>query len=279
MSDRRPDSLADDTAAMRAVAESRWPDGVRCPHCASPRVAARSPQPGRTWPQWRCSDCRRDFTALTGHPQHARSRRRPTLIAADIDADNAGTQARNDPLAGLTAGTCRVLAVLRRRPHGATASRIVGLSGLSASHTRRTLRCLADRGWARRHLGTVRDGHRLRGAALWQIVHSDDCLAALAALPAQSFPMPPLPQPDMVPPEFWHLFWSGLEGSELRISQHAEHIGGGMIGSNDISAEAWALLHLPTDALTALARSRSRHDDPSGRLLAATVQRRTSADA
>ncbi len=262
---------------MEEVASRRWPGGVECPKCGSRDVARRKPQKRRRWPQWRCRACRRDFTALTGHPQRARSRRPAAGIAADDVRVRPAAQ--RPTAAGLSAGARRTLAVLRRRPDGATAAKISELSGLSLSQTHRTLRNFAERGWACRRDGTVRDGHQLRGTNLWQIVHSDECLAALASLPAESFPMPPLPQPDMVPPEFWHLFWSGLQGSDLRIGEHAEHIGGVMIGSNDLSAEAWALRHLPTDALMTLHRARTRTGSPSGRLLAATIRHRAGPDA
>jgi len=54
--------LADVNAARR-IADVRWPDKIICPHCGSLRTAERA-RPGRRWPQWRCRDCRGEFTAV-----------------------------------------------------------------------------------------------------------------------------------------------------------------------------------------------------------------------
>ena len=52
----------DDAAAESWLTDTRWPDGVRCPHCAATNVLAvetRKPQP------YRCRDCRKHFSVRT----------------------------------------------------------------------------------------------------------------------------------------------------------------------------------------------------------------------
>ena len=70
--------ITDDAKCYEMVRQLRWPDGVRCPHCASARVVKQ----GRddTEPQrqrYECRECRRRFddltdTILAGHHQPLR---------------------------------------------------------------------------------------------------------------------------------------------------------------------------------------------------------------
>ena len=53
----------DDAAAEAWFVKTRWPDGVRCPHCQSDNilhVKSRKPQP------YRCRSCRKHFSIKTG---------------------------------------------------------------------------------------------------------------------------------------------------------------------------------------------------------------------
>lgn len=267
----------DGEGAARFVADQRWPDGVRCPKCDSLNVADRQRRPDRHWPQWRCRDCRRDFTAITG-TKWAGSRR----TAAEI-ADAVGTADRspinNSVMSGLPLSERKIVAALRRRPQGATSAKLAELAAVSPSQTRRTLRSLEGRGWAARHNRTVRDGHRLAPASLWALTYTSECIDALRWLPQRPAPMPPPPVPDVVPAVFWRLFWSGTSGPELRVSTDAVRIAGSTIGSNDLSAEAWALSTLPTDALAALQRMRDHEDEDVASLIACELERREIAHA
>ena len=53
----------DDATAEAWFAETRWPDGPRCPHCNSDRIQAKAAHP--TMP-YRCRDCRKRFSVRTG---------------------------------------------------------------------------------------------------------------------------------------------------------------------------------------------------------------------
>lgn len=60
-------ALLDDTKCFAKVRELRWPEGVRCPHCASANVTKQgrdATQPARQ--KYRCAACGRYFDDLTG---------------------------------------------------------------------------------------------------------------------------------------------------------------------------------------------------------------------
>jgi len=64
-----------DSEAVREVIMERYADGVRCPHCEADRVIRWGQTSGL--PRWRCKECRRTFTPLTGTPvAHLRRRDR-----------------------------------------------------------------------------------------------------------------------------------------------------------------------------------------------------------
>ena len=53
----------DDAAAEQYFIQSRWPDGIQCPHCASDNVQTETTH--KTMPH-RCRTCRRFFSVRTG---------------------------------------------------------------------------------------------------------------------------------------------------------------------------------------------------------------------
>jgi transposase-like protein len=55
-------SLMDDAKCYATVRDMRWPDGVRCPHCASPEITKQGhddTQPERQ--RYLCKACERRF--------------------------------------------------------------------------------------------------------------------------------------------------------------------------------------------------------------------------
>ena len=288
MQDRETVALRDSEAAQH-IADRRWPDGVRCPKCDSIDVAVRGARPERRWPQWRCRSCRRDFTVLTA-TEWSRTRLSPraVLAAADnakpddakpgVEHSEASRRMRRVVETELSAGTRKVASAMRARPLGATTAKIAELADMSTPQTRRALRDLSRRGWAAEHRGTVKDGHRLAPTALWALTYTSECIEALRHLPQHPAPMP-AGTPDIVPPEFWHLFWSGTSGPELRISTDGTRIAGALIGSNDLSAEAWALRTLPLPVLEELRDARGFGSDDTASLIAYTIRHRSARRA
>ena len=55
--------FSDEKSAEQMFVEARWPDGVRCPRCASANVKDR---PTRKPAPFRCHNCRKDFSVKTG---------------------------------------------------------------------------------------------------------------------------------------------------------------------------------------------------------------------
>lgn len=56
--------FGDEEKAEAWLVAQRWPDGIRCPYCESDAISPRNT--GRKTPQYRCRDCRKDFTVKVG---------------------------------------------------------------------------------------------------------------------------------------------------------------------------------------------------------------------
>lgn len=172
-----------------------------------------------------------------------------------------------------------MIAALRQRPMGATASKASEIAGISLRHARKTLRRLADSGLVSSRDGTVPDGHRSVRKRLWRLTYSPECLTVIKHLPRQRAAMPEPAVGDAVPPQFWRLFWSGAQGSELSLARDEMHIAGTLIGSMDLSAEAWALRHASTKTLERLAGTRGYDSGDVHALIRSELRWRDSVPA
>lgn len=280
-------STADREAADR-VARQRWPGGIRCAHCESPRVAVRN-RPERRWPQWRCRDCRREFTAVTGTTLHG-TRRRPSDVAQMYAhrepaehrhaTETGAHRIRSGPLRDASRATAALVDALRHRPSGATLHKLAAMAGISARHARRCLEDLARRDIAESFRSVTADGHMTIPVSLWKLAYSDACFEALGHMPRMARASASIPSDsDAVPARFWNLFWSGTPGPELRIRDHGVHIGGTLIGGRHVGAECWALRHLPTKDLTTLRAMRGYDTGDTARVIDAETKRRSRAAA
>ncbi|MCQ3806096.1 MAG: transposase [Acidimicrobiia bacterium] len=275
--------LADVNAARR-IADVRWPDKIICPHCGSLRTAERA-RPGRRWPQWRCRDCRGEFTAVTGTSMHG-TKTSPSIVERRLSetrqtpylpatGDSGSTDQVEDPSMGLSAGARSVLNALRQRPAGATVGKISVIAGISERQTRRVLHKLSTAGIALGQDGIVRDGYKSTIKRLWALTYTPECVRLLGYLPRRRAPMSEPSVPGAVPPQFWPLFWSGAEGSELSLERDELHIAGTLIGSMDLSAEAWALRSVSTETLTALAGTRGYDTGDTAKVIRSELRRRS----
>lgn len=290
-----------EAAARDAMVSLRWPNGVRCPRCQRCEV---SPRPRRCG--WRCRPCRSDFTVMTGTRLHAakmplavwaqaavhddfscglsdksvrRLRRvvestglppgRQRLAALLAETPRA---AGPGPLAALSGGQRKILAMLRTRAEGATAALVAAETGLSLSHVRRCLKTLHARGFVEVRAMSVMWGYRPQRLRLWRLDMSERTIAALPQIGWS----PPAAEPPAagVPGEFWWLFWSGQCASQLRIPQDAVHIADTLIGGPDPSARAWALEALPLRALEQLRTMTGYSTGEMARWLDHTIRRR-----
>ena len=278
--------------AARRVADARWPEGVRCPRCDSASVAERS-RPGRRWPQWRCRDCRMEFTAVTGTALHG-TRRTPSSVErrnpsgpsiqvvlqqSRLSDSRAADRSGEDPPTRLSAASNSVINALRQRPDGASIAKVAEIAGISGRHARRVLQGLASLGLVLRYDGWVRDGHRSRRKRLWQLSYSPECVQMLKHIPRFRAAAPEPAVSGAVPPQFWPQFWSGAEGGELDLARDELHIAGTLIGGLDLSAEAWALRHVSAATLEKLVETRGYDTGDVGKLIRSELRRRQRAAA
>lgn len=270
---------------------ARWPDGPRCPRCAGADAAERSAAGAGRRRRWRCRRCRYDFGVTSGTRLHGSKAPLASWVACALGtgtpdgappAATSRTTGRRireavestglppgparlaamlthqpdqepppGPLAGLARGPRLVLAMLRTRLAGATATQVAAETGLSQSHVRRCLRELRRRGFAECEETAVMWGYEARRERLWRLRMSEQTLRALAQI-GWTEPSDPPDPPAKVPPEFWYLFWSGQCASRLTLAQDALHVADTLMGGANAAARAWALASLPLETLTEL---------------------------
>src|SRR6185295_8718709 len=104
----RVESIRSDGDAYRLLEEVRWAGRPVCPHCASvrphyfltPRAGAgRASRRGKVTERrvWKCADCRRQFSALTGTVMHGSKIPVKTwlLVITEMCAAPGGVSARD----------------------------------------------------------------------------------------------------------------------------------------------------------------------------------------
>jgi hypothetical protein len=160
------------------------------------------------------------------------------------DSDAAG----GDPTVQWSDARRRVIGVLRDRPRGVPESGVAAMAELSEDRVRHELRALADTGFARCAPEHVTWGCEVVEVPLWHIVLTEPCVRALAFLPRRR-PRGESTCPSKVPAEFWPMFWSGARGSDAVLPRDAFHVACTLLDCPDRAAQAWALRHLPIEAL------------------------------
>lgn len=194
----------------------------------------------------------------TGEP--AGDRRLAALLGASPPGGVRDDRPR-DPLRRRPESHRRIMAALRARPAGATASLIAEDVGLSQRHTRRCLESLRSAGFARRSCEVILWGYQHRTVVLWRLARTQKAVASLPWLPRLTARDPDL---GVVPVAFWHLFWSGTPAGDLRLDNDEDrlHVASTLIGQDAIpEARSWALTRLPLDTLRVL-RGMTGHDHP-----------------
>lgn len=252
-----------DAEAAQILASRRWPVGVRCVQCGSGRVTENS-RPERRWPQWRCRDCRKEFTAVTG-TKHHRTKRSPHDVLTSVD--RGPSVAESATTTGLSPGAIRILWAMRRRPDGAVIGKLSEIAGLSRKQSLRCLRRLKDLGICEQDLRVVYCGHDLTERLVWRLTYSRKCLEVLGKMPPMRGENGERATDGAgVPHRFWHLFWSGLRGEDIDLSVHARHVAETCIGGRDNGAEAWTLRNMSDGVLLGVWES-GGHGADSMRLL------------
>lgn len=177
-------------------------------------------------------------------------------------------------LAGLTRCEREVLRGLRCLTLGGTPGRIAEVTGHSAGHIRRCLRNLSRRGYVKVSAQSVPCGYGQAEMHIWELTQPAGRSAALM-LP-QLHP-PPGPSPTRVPTEFWWTFWSGISAANMNLADPSDALmtADNLIGSGDLAAQNWALVHLPLDTLRALRSITGYQDGPKAQAIDAVVRERS----
>lgn len=299
----------------------RWPAGPSCPECGGSDVRDRRPRRGRRLWRCRCHheftvtsgtqihaskigidawcaacDAADDSPAAvaemlnvtlrasrrvsatlraTGEPPG--DRRLSVLLGAPPSRWPQDDGPR-DPLRRHPESHRRILAALRARPAGATASLIAEDVGLSERHTRRCLGSLRSTGFARRSCEVILWGYQHRTVVLWRLARTQKVVAALPWLPRLTASDPDL---GIVPPAFWHLFWSGTPAGDLRLDNEEDrlHVASTLIGQDAIlAARSWALTRLPVDTLRVLRGMTGHNQPPDSDMLDAAIKVRSTRE-
>lgn len=165
------------------------------------------------------------------------------------------------------------LTVIREHAWGAEASYIARAVGLKADHVKSALVHLDREGFVISESVTISWYYKHRTVHLWREAFRPDLLGQ----PLPSFSATP-EEEDGIPPQFWWIFWSGMDPMFLRLSQHALYIASRMVAPQGsprfLPAETWALDHLPTWELRSLAEVRGYNSCPAGERIRRHVSRR-----
>ena len=196
----------------------------------------------------------------------ARSARVPATIAA-----------KGNPTAAWPPAWRAVFAVLRSRPLGTAASQVAAMAGLSERHVCRTLKALADQGFARCADERVVWGCGTVEVSLWRLDLTELCVRAMAFVPRRCEPFDDTCPPG-VPAEFWPMFWSGSRGSDAVLPRDAFDVACTLLDCGDRAAQVWALQRLPLWALEKRRAMRGCDDgEVAGAIDAAVAERRRLA--
>ena len=168
----------------------------------------------------------------------------------------------NDPVCDWPRCAGLVLAVLRAFGGGMEVGRVIETTGLEAGHTRQVLDALRSGGYAGVRTTTTPWYYTTRAARLW----AEKPHPHLLGKPFPRYEKRQANLPGRVPPQFWWLFWSGLDPMLVRLPEHAEYVASRMIRFDsrrrNRPAELWALRHLPISVLERLLTSQGFDGSP-----------------
>ena len=182
----------------------------------------------------------------------------------------------DSPLPAYSSGQKAILNAVRAKPFGATAGLISEISGISYSHTLRSLKMWEAEECVQRSSEYVLHGYELRRCTLWSRSRSDYSMLVFSHLRSRPIKRAFVPD-DQIPQHFWRHFWSGTSADQLRISEHAVHIAFTLLSSKDVCARVWVVNHLPTDALRECRAMRGFDQGDTAELLDMELGRRERA--
>ena len=145
-----------------------------------------------------------------------------------------------------------VLTVLRSYLGGADSAVIGDEAGIARRSAQRVLRCLEADGYVGSSLVEVPWKHRTRRILRWKLVQGGRLDDLRPYLPMMRWARR-AQCPEKLPPDLWHLFWSGIDPADIRLPRDAVLVANRLLNGRllDFDARRWALRCLPLDALVA----------------------------
>ena len=156
------------------------------------------------------------------------------------------------PRPEITESEVLVMTVLRSYLNGADSAVVADAAGITRRNTQRVLRAMEADGYATSAIAEVPWEHGTRRVSRWTL--------ALGGPGDELRPYLPVMRwhrraqcPEALPPEFWHLFWSGPDPADIRLPRDAMLVANRLLNGRllDFDARRWALRCLPLDALVA----------------------------
>ncbi len=144
-----------------------------------------------------------------------------------------------------------VLCAVRSKLRGVTARFAQAQTSLPSDRVSAALRSLLDRGLVENATETTPWFYGGRRLAVFRLSVDPPRPEVWASLPRLRPPRE-TGLPERLPPQFWCVFWSGLDPMFIRLPEHAVYVATRMLGGRLrwAAAEHWALSRLPADALS-----------------------------
>ena len=158
-------------------------------------------------------------------------------------------RAKCNPVASLPRIEKAILSALRLWPRGATAAALAGALGVHRSTAARGLRRAHENGYVIRSDESPPCYRSYRRAVFWRLADAEHTAVLMPYLPIPSHIVSREFSDLGVPPQFWHLFWSGTDPSCLRLPRDATLVGCRLMESFDSEARSWVLSRFPSEQL------------------------------
>lgn len=156
------------------------------------------------------------------------------------------------PRPDITEAEVLVLTVLRSYLGGADSAVIGDAAGIARRSAQRVLRRLEADGYVDPAFAEVPWKHRTRRILRWKLAQGGQLDDLRPYLPMMRWARRAR-CPETLPPDLWHLFWSGPDPADIRLPRDAVLVANRLLNGRllDFDARRWALRCLPLDALAA----------------------------
>lgn len=156
------------------------------------------------------------------------------------------------PRPDITEAEVLVLTVLRSYLGGADSAVIGDAAEIARRSAQRVLRRLEADGYVDSAFAEVPWKHRTRRILRWKLAQGGQLDELRPYLPMMRWARRAR-CPETLPPDLWHLFWSGPDPADIRLPRDAVLVANRLLNGRllDFDARRWALRCLPLDALAA----------------------------